>query len=326
MNRQAQIWISMVAGLALAALLLLASHYTVIASPEPSAGSGHNLDSPSASSSAIAWSSGWVTISQGACPVFQHNLGGNPDDYAVELWSLDTDEGIGINRANYGGLEFNGDWHGAHWQNLTVNTIRVCRHQDDRGADQVRIRVWAPPAAPDFDSTWTVITPGHAIVFSHNLGITNTDLTVSLWFQDIAGVPPGDLTNRGIHHFSYGGLAVDPNPPTHTGMMLGAHWHNLTDNSIRVTRHLTDTNVDQVRVVIVHGAEPDYDSLEDPSIGGWQPIAPGTEFTFTHNLNWNPDMLLVRGSVFPPHWASTSCWLEAIMTGSSAGKVFTCRT
>jgi len=111
-------------------------------------------------------------------------------------------------------------------------------------------------------------------------------------------MPPGDLTNRGIHHFGYGGLAVDPNPPTHTGMMLGAHWHNLTDNSIRVTRHLTDIDVDQVRVVIVHGAEPDYDSLEDPSIGGWQPIAPGTEFTFTHSLNWDPDMLLVRGECF----------------------------
>jgi hypothetical protein len=80
--------------------------------------------------------------------------------------------------------------------------------------------------------------------------------------------------------------------------MLGAHWHNLTDNTVQVTRHADDTDVEQVRVIVVHGAEPGSDSLEDPSIGGWQPIAPGTEFTFTHDLNGNPDMLLVRGECF----------------------------
>ncbi len=31
------------------------------------------------------WKSGWVSIPQGTCQVFNHNLGGKPEEYAVEL-------------------------------------------------------------------------------------------------------------------------------------------------------------------------------------------------------------------------------------------------
>ncbi|MFQ5813248.1 MAG: hypothetical protein ACE5I2_08690, partial [Anaerolineae bacterium] len=223
---------------------------------------------------------------------FTHNLGGNPDDYAVELWFRDTDDGMGINRRNYGGLEVNGSWRGAHWQELTANTIKVYRHSDDFAADRILIRVWIPPTSPDYDSEWTNINPGQTIVFSHTLGITATDLTVGLWFSG---------TIRGVHHFGYGGLAVDG-----PQKMLGAHWHNLTDDTIQVSRHPDDTDIEQVRVILVYGAPPDYDSLV--ALGGWHSIAPGAEYTFTHDLNWNPDMLLVRGECYDPAVGGINQW------------------
>jgi len=258
------------------ALLLLAGTYTVIASPAP--------DLSGASISAATWSSGWVTIAAGTSQVFNHNLGGDPDDYAVELWFLDTDDGLGLNRGYYGGLEAVGNWYGAHWQNLTSNTIQVHRQPQDIVADQVRIRVWTPltPTTGYYASPWTNINQGQTVTLTHNLGITDTDLTVGLWFSG---------TTRGIHNYGYGGLAVD-----RPQEMLGGHWHNLTANTIQVTRHPHDTDVEQVRVFVVHGAPPAYDSLED--LGDWQSIAAGDTFTFPHNLNWNPNMLLVRGECY----------------------------
>jgi hypothetical protein len=264
------------------ALLLLVGTYTVIASSAPSAGPAPDLSS--GSSSALAWSSNWVLINQSETLTFTHNLGGDPDDYAVELWFLDTDGGLGINRRYYGGLENGGDWYGAHWQNLTTNTIEVYRQPQDTVADRVRIRVWTPltPTTGYYASPWTNINQDQTITLTHNLGITDTDLTVGLWFSG---------TTRGIHNYGYGGLAVD-----RPQEMLGGHWHNLTANTIQVTRHPDDTDVKQVRVFVVHGAPPDYDSLED--LGDWQSIATGDTFTFTHDLNWDPNMLLARGECY----------------------------
>jgi hypothetical protein len=279
-DRRMFIRVSVLVATTVVALLLLAGTYTVLASSAPLARSTPNLTN--ASISAAIWSSGWQPINQGQTLTFNHNLGGDPDDYAVELWFRDTDDGLGINRRYYGGVEANGDWFGVYWENLTSDTIDVHRHDNDLVADQVLVRVWVVPTAPDWDSGWQSINQGQTVTFTHGLGITNTDLTVSLWFSG---------TTRGIHNYGYGGLAVD-GPQE----QRGAHWHNLTTNTVQVTRHPHDTDVEQVRVLVVHGASPHYDSLVDR--GGWQPIAPGTAFTFTHNLNWNPSMLLVRGECY----------------------------
>ncbi|MFQ6102122.1 MAG: hypothetical protein ACE5OS_12935 [Anaerolineae bacterium] len=286
MNRQARIWISAVAGMALVVLVLLAAGAT--ASSPPSVTSATQPQAVHGG----GWGSSWVPITQGEAITFSHNLGGDPDDYAVELRFLDTDGGLGINRRYYGGLEDNGNWYGAHWQNLTTSTIQVYRQISDTVADRVRLRVWVPAGPPDFDSRWTDIITGQTIVFSHNVGITATDLTVSLWFSS---------ANQGIHNFGYGGLAVDTSHEMH-----GAHWHDLTSNTVQVTRHISDTDIEQVRVVVVHGATPDYDSLGAP--GGWQPIAAGTRYTFTHGLNWDPNMLMVRGECFSPTIGGISQW------------------
>jgi len=286
-NKQVRIWIPVVTGLALAALILLAARVT--ASPSPPVTSATQ---PHAVRAAGGWSSPWVPITQGVTITFNHNLGEDPDDFAVELLFLDTDGGLGINRRYYGGLEDGGNWYGAHWQNLTTDTIQVYRQISDTVADRVHIRVWVPLDNSDYDSEWRSIAPGQTIVFSHGVGITNTDLTVGLWFSG---------TTRGIHHFGYGGLADDIAKEMH-----GAHWHNLTTDTVQVTRHISDTNIEQVRVTVVHGAPPDYDSLE--ALGGWQPIMQDTAFTFPHNLNWDRNMLLVRGECFSPTVGGISQW------------------
>jgi len=225
------------------------------------------------------WSSGWQAINRGQTITFTHNLGLPPEELGVELWFRDIDGGIGINRANYGGMEANGTWHGAFWKHLTANTIQVTRLPNDSVADQVKIRVWDAPT-PDYDSGWQTIPHGNT-QFNHNLGITDTELVASMWFSD---------TVHGIHHFSYGGL-TDGSDET------GAYWLRLTDNSVQVYRRPDDTNVEQVRVMVTQAdPPPDYDSLI--ALGDWQDIAQGSAFTFTHNLNWNPNLLTVRGECY----------------------------
>jgi len=273
---------ALVAALAVA-LLLLAGAYTVLASPAPAA----VADWPGDSTNATSYTSGWQPITAGTARVFNHNLGGDPDDYAVEVWFRDTTAGgAGINRLAYGGVDANGNMIGAYWDHLTSNDISVHRNVQDTAVDSVLVRVWiVPPAVPPtgYDSGWTTISTG-TYTFTHGLNITATDPTVGLWFSGTA---------RGIHHFAYGGMSINA-----TQKQVGAHWHNLTDNTVQVTRLADDTDVEQVRVVVVQGDAPDYDSLVD--LGDWQFIAPNHSFTFTHNLGWNPNLLLVRGECYDP--------------------------
>jgi hypothetical protein len=278
-DRRVQIWIAVVAGLALAALLLLAGRATAGPSLLETSAS-----QPRAVHTAGGWGTPWVPIDKDETITFSHNLGQDPDGYAVELWFQDTDAGgLGIHRRNYGGLEAEGKLYGAYWQNLTANTIQVHRLPNDAVAYLIRVRVWVPVTTTGtYESKWTDITPGQTITFTHNVGITATDLTVGLWFSG---------TDRGIHNYGYGGLTVDG--PRH---LLGAHWHSLTTNTVQVTRHRDDTDIEQVRVLVAHGDPPDYDSLE--VFGDWQSIDAGDVFTFEHNLNWNPNMLLVRGECY----------------------------
>jgi hypothetical protein len=267
-----------------AALLLLAGLYAIAASASrpalPAAAR------PAATVSGSAWSSGWVPITAGNSIVLAHNLGGDPDTYAVELWFRDTNGPFGINHRGYGGLEFNGQWFGAHWQDLTSNTVRVFREPDDVAADEVRVDVWVPATPPDYDSGWTNIAPGETIALNHNLDITATELTVGLWFSGTA---------RGIHQFAYGGLGI-----SETQQMVGAYWHGLTDNTVYVTREAGDSDVEQVRLVLTHPSPPDYDSLD--ALSGWVPVGQGTPYTFTHNLNWPAELLVVRSECHSPDY------------------------
>jgi len=221
------------------------------------------------------WSSGWVDIATDTAKTFTHNLGGNPDNYAAELWFRDmATDGLGINSRGAGGLEAGGKLFGAYWQNLTDTTIQVFRNKDDTFADQVRVLVWIPDP-PDWDSGWVDIAPGALKTLPHNLGGNVDDYTVGLWFKDTT---PGGL---GINTQGYGGLEV-------AGQLRGAAWQNLTNTTIDVLRYPNDPWADQVRVCIFVPDPPAWDS-------GWVDIATGTAVTLPHNLGGNTNSYVVRG-------------------------------
>jgi hypothetical protein len=86
-----------------------------------------------------AWDSGWRLISVGGTLVLSHGLGGNPDDYFVDLQFKDTNDGYQININSYGMRWFT---LGAFYSNLTSSTIAVTRGTEDVYADYVRVRIW----------------------------------------------------------------------------------------------------------------------------------------------------------------------------------------
>ena len=270
MNERMHVWIT-VGVLALAVLLLLAG----------SAVAGNTVGLPdfypkdATVQSTSFWSSGWVDIATDTATVFTHDLGGDPDGYAVELWLRDTDTGgKGINSWGLGGFEAGGNSRGAHWQNLTDTSIEVFRHGDDVFADQVRVNVWIadPPA---WDSGWVDIATDELKSLVHPVGGDVDDYVVGLWLKDTT---PGGV---GINARCYGGLEA-------AGQRHGAAWQNLTDATIDVLRYANDDWADQVRVRIFVPDPPDWDS-------GWTSVATDTATTFTHSLGGNVGLYLVRG-------------------------------
>lgn len=223
----------------------------------------------------------WTAIAPGQTLTFTHNLGGDPDQYAVELWFLDDEaNGAGIHHRGYGGNQMSGQLQGAFWSHLTGDAIRVTRNPNDVTADRVRLRIWqAEP--PDWDSGWLNIQPGDANIQTlvHNLGGEAEDYLVALKFRDST---PGGL---GVHHYAYGGLDLG-------GQVQGAAWFNLSSSSVQVVRFAGDRVTSQVRVMIYRpdpARPPAYDS-------GWRSVNVGQMVTLNHNLGGNPMNYILRTS------------------------------
>ena len=85
------------------------------------------------------YDSGFSAIAPGDNAVFTHNLGGNTDDYVVDLicqsafgpfdWGLDQDA--------FGNVEM-----GAGWYALDSSEVSVWRGYSDFWCDEVRVRIW----------------------------------------------------------------------------------------------------------------------------------------------------------------------------------------
>ena len=90
-----------------------------------------------------AYDSGWVSFNQRDQKTLTHNIGGNVDNYVVDMQFKDTDGGgWGVNTMGIGLYEYGGDYKGAAWENLSTSSILVYRASDDPFADQIRIRIW----------------------------------------------------------------------------------------------------------------------------------------------------------------------------------------
>lgn len=114
---------------------------------------GHNLDADSAyevlTGRKPAYDSGWGEM-QRSTKVFDHNLGGDVDDYVVVVnWKNQetvTPNHFGVNNRGEGGNHlYDGTqyWHtGVFWEELTSTQILVTRLDDDINAEEVRVRIW----------------------------------------------------------------------------------------------------------------------------------------------------------------------------------------
>jgi hypothetical protein len=275
---------ALAAAILLAGLLLIAT-LTVMAGPRlaPAASPADPSQPPASAAAPPSWSSGWTPLVPNVAQTFNHNLGFPPESYIVDMWFRDTDTGLGIHRRFFGGADQDGTELGAHWFGLTANQIKVFRWKDDPIVDQVLVKVRVQPSLPDYDSGWVSIAAGSTITIAHGLGGPAVDLGVGLWFSGTGAL---------IHQYTWGGRYMDD------GVQMGAYWHNLTSNTVQVTRLPSDNAVQQVRVVVSHGTTPAYDSLV--AMHGWQPIAAGTAFTFTHNVGISPELLLVRAECLSP--------------------------
>jgi len=117
------------------------------------------------------YDSGWVDVAQNETRAFTHNLGGNTNNYLVDLSARAA--GVGINTRAEGGLEANGNFYGTNWQNLTGSTISVFRYAQDIFAMQVRVRIWmmALPVEPSsLSATLGVGQQVDTILTINNLG------------------------------------------------------------------------------------------------------------------------------------------------------------
>jgi len=236
------------------------------------------------------YDSGWVAVNEGETKLLSHEIGGNTDDYVVDLQYRSTSSGV--NHCYYGGADFGmnpspgsnaEDRVGVYWKNLDTTGIKVVRREEDVYGEEARIRIWNiwKPDAPDFDTRWVPLVPGgDPAVLSHQLGGDVKRYLVDMQFRS---------DNDQIHNRYYGGsdMGDKPAPGTVENDRVGAYWFNLTGENISMSRRQEDDFTSQARVRIWIMPKPDYDS-------NWLPMERGAEPTLiTHNLKGNPSNYLV---------------------------------
>lgn len=89
-----------------------------------------------------AFDSGWMPINQGTTKTIAPTLNGNLNTYLVQVSGRSALHGINILAA--GGQEWNNNFYGANWENLTKNSIDIWRRPNDIFTEDVRVRIWAP--------------------------------------------------------------------------------------------------------------------------------------------------------------------------------------
>ena len=91
-----------------------------------------------------AYDTGWVPLLQGQDLLCIHNLGGNVDNYVVDLTFKSSYAGINNERIGSDSYHSVDEWKtvGARWRELTTSSIIVHRGEEDGYAPEVRVRIW----------------------------------------------------------------------------------------------------------------------------------------------------------------------------------------
>jgi hypothetical protein len=88
-----------------------------------------------------AYDSGWIALARGEAKILTHNLGGNIDNYVVEMSHRNPD-----GYSNWGdGLYVRDDaWGGYYWLELNAETVTVWRGSNDWPGEgyEYRLRIW----------------------------------------------------------------------------------------------------------------------------------------------------------------------------------------
>jgi hypothetical protein len=207
-----------------------------------------------------AYDSGWESLGVRPDPInidFNHNLGGDPDDYRVSLECRD-DTSLGTYDCTDMGFNMAALWFGLN------DTMVSVEAESGSQPDNVRVRIYS--ITPAYDSGWEslgVRPDPISVEFVHNLGGNPNDYQVDLECRDDTSLGTYDCTNMGFN--------------------VNALWYALTDTSVKVSV-VGGSQPDDVRVRIYRGA-PDFDS-------GWESLGVRPDpinVDFNHNLGGNPD-------------------------------------
>jgi len=88
-----------------------------------------------------AYDSDWQAINQSQALTLTHSIGGDPDNYVVDLQFYNSSSGR--NQQSYGRDEDElGNDRGTEWRSLTNSQITVFRWPNDTAADSIRVRIW----------------------------------------------------------------------------------------------------------------------------------------------------------------------------------------
>jgi hypothetical protein len=87
-----------------------------------------------------AYDSGWVSINAGEQIMLTHNIGGNVDNYVVDMQAK-THAGS-IHNFAFGSDTDGDDYWGFFYLNLTNSCVKICRGYSDIECPYVRVRIW----------------------------------------------------------------------------------------------------------------------------------------------------------------------------------------
>jgi hypothetical protein len=90
-----------------------------------------------------AYDSGWIPVDHGVSVDLYHNLGGNIENYVVDMTCQSAT--IGINNFGSGGDYNDTEFYGAYWRALTTTYITIVRLNNDVDCGHVRVRIWMYP-------------------------------------------------------------------------------------------------------------------------------------------------------------------------------------
>lgn len=90
-----------------------------------------------------AYDSGWVSITTDKTLTLTHGIGGNAENYVVDMmFRYDAFGSSHIQNNGIGGDGYDNKYHGAYWSDLTNQQITVVRMAHDAYVSRVRIRIW----------------------------------------------------------------------------------------------------------------------------------------------------------------------------------------